>query len=211
MDQQNQREQLLIIGTGGHSKVCIDIAKKQFDIVGLIGQEGESGEIEGFPIVGNDNDVARFFESGIRNAFIAIGSNVLREKLALNMIEMGYKLVNLISEHSLIADSVKLGQGNLIMHGAIINPATIIGNNCIVNTNANIDHDCVVSDNVHIAPGTHIAGKVNIGKNSFVGIGSSIIPEITIGENVTLGAGSVVVNDIPDNSKAYGVPAKVVS
>ena len=37
------------------------------------------------------------------------------------------------------------------------------------------------------------------------------MPGVTIGSNVVIGAGSVVTKDIPDNSVAIGVPAKVVS
>ena len=48
-----------------------------------------------------------------------------------------------------------------------------------------------------------------IGEKTFIGIGSTIIDKIKIGENVTLGAGSVVVSDIPSDTLACGVPAKV--
>lgn len=34
--------------------------------------------------------------------------------------------------------------------------------------------------------------------------------DVKIGNNVIVGAGSVVVRDIPDNSVAVGVPAKVI-
>jgi serine acetyltransferase len=37
------------------------------------------------------------------------------------------------------------------------------------------------------------------------------MPGVTIGSNVVIGAGSVVTKDIPDNSVAIGVPAKVVT
>lgn len=33
---------------------------------------------------------------------------------------------------------------------------------------------------------------------------------VTIGNNVVIGAGAVVTHDIPDNSLAAGVPAKVI-
>jgi len=35
------------------------------------------------------------------------------------------------------------------------------------------------------------------------------LPGITIGENSLIGAGSVVTKDIPSNSIAYGIPAKI--
>ena len=36
------------------------------------------------------------------------------------------------------------------------------------------------------------------------------MPGVTIGDNVVIGAGAIVVRDIPDNSVAVGVPAKVI-
>ena len=44
----------------------------------------------------------------------------------------------------------------------------------------------------------------------WIGGNVTILPGITIGNNVVIGAGAVVTKDIPDNSLALGVPAKVV-
>lgn len=51
---------------------------------------------------------------------------------------------------------------------------------------------------------------VRIGKNCWIGAGVLIMPGITIGDHVVLGAGSVVTRDIPANTFAAGVPARVV-
>lgn len=37
-----------------------------------------------------------------------------------------------------------------------------------------------------------------------------ILPGVIIGNNVIVGAGAVVAKDIPDNSVAVGVPARVI-
>lgn len=37
-----------------------------------------------------------------------------------------------------------------------------------------------------------------------------ILPGVTIGDNSTIGAGAVVINNIPANSVAGGVPAKII-
>lgn len=52
---------------------------------------------------------------------------------------------------------------------------------------------------------------ITVGSNVFIGVNSIIMPGVNIGSNVVIGAGSVVTKDIPDNSVAIGVPAKVVS
>lgn len=52
---------------------------------------------------------------------------------------------------------------------------------------------------------------IQVGSYVFIGVNSIIMPGVKIGCNVVIGAGSVVTKDIPDNSVAIGVPAKVVS
>jgi len=53
-------------------------------------------------------------------------------------------------------------------------------------------------------------GDVRIGKNCWIGMNSLILKGVTIGDNSIIGAGSVVNQDIPADSLAAGVPAKVV-
>lgn len=53
-------------------------------------------------------------------------------------------------------------------------------------------------------------GKVKIGDNVWLGENVTILKNVEIGNNVIIGAGSVVTKDIPDNSVAVGVPAKVI-
>lgn len=40
--------------------------------------------------------------------------------------------------------------------------------------------------------------------------GSIILPNVRIGNNVIVAAGSIITKDIPDNSVAGGVPARVI-
>ena len=53
-------------------------------------------------------------------------------------------------------------------------------------------------------------GRISVGEHTFIGTRSIIMPGVTIGRRCVIGAGSVVTNDIPDNSVAVGVPAKVI-
>ena len=49
-----------------------------------------------------------------------------------------------------------------------------------------------------------------VNDNSVIGIGASIRDNISIGKNCIIGGGAFVCKDIPDNSVAYGVPAKII-
>lgn len=51
---------------------------------------------------------------------------------------------------------------------------------------------------------------VTIGDNVWIGFGVSIFKGVTIGDNCVIAAHSVVTRDIPANSIAAGIPAKVV-
>ncbi len=53
-------------------------------------------------------------------------------------------------------------------------------------------------------------GCIEIGDNVFIGSGTHILYDTKIGSNVIIGTSSVVTHDIPDNSIAAGVPARVI-
>lgn len=105
-----------------------------------------------------------------------------------------------------------------------------IGSNFTANFNLTIldINKVCIGDNVMIGPNTlittvghplspkkrreHIgqASDIHIGNDVWLGGNVTILPGVTIGDNVVVGAGAVVTKDIPDNSLALGVPAKVV-
>lgn len=53
-------------------------------------------------------------------------------------------------------------------------------------------------------------GKIRVGNNTHIGWNAIIMPGVTIGSNCIIGCGAVVTKDIPDNSVAVGVPARVI-
>jgi acetyltransferase-like isoleucine patch superfamily enzyme len=59
-------------------------------------------------------------------------------------------------------------------------------------------------------PDLDVFGPITVGSNVFIGINAIIMPGVTIGDNVVIGSGAVVTRDIPSNSVAAGVPARVV-
>lgn len=54
------------------------------------------------------------------------------------------------------------------------------------------------------------ATEIHIGNDEWLGGNVTVLPGVTIGNNVVVGAGAVFTKDIPDNSLALGVPARVV-
>ena len=54
-------------------------------------------------------------------------------------------------------------------------------------------------------------GKIHVGEHSFIGANATIMPGVRIGKNCCIGVGALVTKNIPDNSVAVGIPARVVS
>ena len=59
-------------------------------------------------------------------------------------------------------------------------------------------------------PDLEITKPIVIGNDVYIGNNVILLPGVTVGNNVVIGAGAVVTRDIPDNSVAVGVPAKVI-
>lgn len=208
--QLGVKKKAIIIGAGPHSCVIAEILLQtnEYEIAGMI--DSSTQPVLGIPVIGNDNDLPRLYESGIGRAFIALGDNGLREKLALHAQKIGFKLVNAISPYAHISAYAQVGQGVAIMAGAIVNPRTVIGDGAIINTNASIDHDCRIGNYTHIAPGCAISGSTKIGSRCFLGTGTRVIDKLTIGNEVIIGAGAAVVGNLPDRCTAVGVPARII-
>jgi acetyltransferase-like isoleucine patch superfamily enzyme len=59
-------------------------------------------------------------------------------------------------------------------------------------------------------PDLEITKRINVGDNVYIGINCTLLPGVNVGDNVVIGAGSIVTRDIPSNSVAAGVPARVI-
>lgn len=195
---------LVIIGAGGHGKVIADIAMKcgYTDICFL--DDHAVGMCMGFPIAGTSAELT-LMNDGATDFVIAVGTNATRRKIAERF---HVSWVTLIHPSAWIAADVTIGQGTVVMAGAMINPSARVGAHCIINTGSIVEHDNVLEDYVHISPRVALAGTVRIGEETHVGIGAVVRNNITICSNCTIGAGAVVVKDITKSGTYIGVPAK---
>lgn len=95
----------------------------------------------------------------------------------------------------------RIGKGTKFAYGGIsviIHKRTIIGKNCNIGSNVTIGGRSGFKD-VPI-----------IGDNVMVGTGAKILGPVKIGDNVKIGANAVVLSDLPSNSIAVGIPAKII-
>lgn len=203
---------IIVVGAGGHAKVCIELLRASgMHVAYAIGGEESSDTCVGVKVLKGDDHLPRLRAEGYQRAFIAIGANSLRVKLADFAISHGFNLVNAISPASNISPTVRLGFGIAIMSGAIINADAHIDDLAVINTGATIDHDCEIGRAAHVAPQCALAGNVRVGERAFLGIGSKVIPCTKIGRDAIIGAGSVVISSVDSGVTVVGVPARLKS
>jgi sugar O-acyltransferase (sialic acid O-acetyltransferase NeuD family) len=200
-----------VIGGGGHAKVVIDLALRMgtWRIAGVLDDAASaSGKaVLGFAVVGGTAKIEDYGKDGV--AFVvAIGANPIRERIQQRAASMGLVAATLVHPSAVVADSVQVGGGAVIMAGVIVNADARIGAGAIVNTGARIDHDCDIGDYCHVAPGVTLCGSVSVGARSLIGVGASVIPGVVIGSDCIIGAGAAVVAPVASGTCVTGVPAR---
>jgi acetyltransferase-like isoleucine patch superfamily enzyme len=108
------------------------------------------------------------------------------------------------------------------------------GENINIGKNVFVNHACTfmdrggitLEDNVLIGPKVNlittnhpinpaerratISLPIVIKKGAWIGVGATILAGVTIGENSIVAAGAIVTKDVPDNTIAGGIPAKIL-
>lgn len=135
---------------------------------------------------------------------------VLYHRIAHFFYKHGMKFIaRMISQNARFLTGVEIhpgaqiGRGLLIDHGA----GVVIGETAVIGDN------CTIYQGVTLGGTGKDVGKRHptIGNNVMIGSGAKVLGPFTVGDNVKIAAGAVVLNEIPENSTAVGVPARVIS
>ena len=104
--------------------------------------------------------------------------------------------------------------------GIEIHPAAQIGRRLVIDhgTGVVIGETAEIGDNVTIYQGVTLGGTgkqmgkrhPTIGNGVMIGAGAKVLGPFKVGDNSQIPAGAVVLSEVPPNSTAVGVPARVV-
>lgn len=189
---------IILIGGGGHCKSVIDVIEQEgrFIIKGIVDKPELLGSnILGYPVIGNDSDLD-YLVTKYQYALITVGqikSPSLRIKLFNLAVKAGFILPSIVSPNAYVSRYASLGNGVVVMHGALVNINTTISDNCIVNSKALIEHDCQIFKHCHISTNATINGGVTVEEGCFIGSGAITKESIIIKRNSFIKAGSVAV------------------
>lgn len=103
-----------------------------------------------------------------------------------------------------IHPGAKIGQNLFIDHGM----GVVIGETAEVGDNVLIYHGVTLGGTGHKG---NTKRHPTVGNNVIIGTGAKLLGPIKIGDNAKIGANAVVLADVPANSTAVGIPAKIIN
>lgn len=207
------KNKLILIGGGGHCKVCIDVIEQEgkYEIYGILDKEELKGKkILRYEIIGTDTMISSMVDQGY--AFlITIGqikSASVRKKIFNELIRLGADIVTIISPHAYVSQYAGISKGTIIMHGANVNAGAVVGKNCIINTGSIIEHDVRIGNHCHISTNAVVNGDCIIGDDNFIGSNATVIHGIHTGSEIVIGAATLVNRNIDQSGIYIGNPAR---
>jgi len=200
---------VLVVGTGGLAREFTSYFNDYIDIVGFSSSAPE--EHEKFKLPGKifDNNVTPEIV-GTDLAVIAIGSPLVRKKIAENLKSKGFKFPAIIHPSSVVSDLSVINDGVVISPNCTVSPNVKLGDFTYINFNCGIGHDANIGNFVQINPGTQIGGGAIINEHTLIGSGSTVLQGVKVLDNVTVGSGSVVFSRVKSGITVMGNPAKRV-
>ncbi len=124
--------------------------------------------------------------------FIAVGNNIIRERIYNWAKQKGIKLATYISSKASTWKNLEIGDNCFIGEGSVIQPYVRIGSNCIL-FGARLGHHCRIGDHVLLS-GPTIGGNVIIGNYSFLGLNAVVLQNLEIGPKNIIGMGVSIKN-----------------
>lgn len=174
-------------------KRCINYAKNEI-----------KADIKAFrerdPAARSDLEVALLY-SGFHAVIAHRAAHALHKKgytLTARAISQGAKLITGIEIHP----GATIGKNFVIDHGAGV----------VIGETAEIGDNCTLYQGVTLGGTGKDTGKRHptLGNNVMVGCGAKVLGPFKIGDNSKIAANAVVLKEIPSDSTAVGIPAKVV-
>jgi len=115
------------------------------------------------------------------------------------IIDHGYKLFSMVHPKAIMEKNTTLGEGCIILSGAVIDQGVFIGPICYVDIGVTIGEDCHIGANNYFSASCVVGGSVKIGEGNFFGLNSTIVNDVTLGSNLMVNAQTLVHKNFTDN------------
>lgn len=206
-------KELVIVGAGGLGKEVAFLIRhiEEYQIVGFVDESSakQGQTIVGFPVIGNLSYLQKW-QRPLAVA-VAIADGKQRQRIVERLRKNPFLSFPTIKDPSALTGfNVKMGEGNIVMPHVTLTGDIKIQDFNVINLNCAIGHDVQLGSYNMLFPNCLLAGYVQLRNYTALGMGTQVIQNIRIASHVTTGAGTVVIRDLEVNSKAVGVPARLL-
>lgn len=185
------KNKLLIVGAGGLGRMTMESAIAQYECYFLDDNYQKGTIICDCEVVGSISDLELLYPK-YKNLIVAIGNNILREKLYKHAIHIGYCVPTIINDTAYVSNYCEIGSGTIILSNASIQNGAIIKNGVVITANVEIHHDCEVDDFALIYSNTTIRTNARVGKRVKIGSNVSISNDVIINDDEIINNGDVL-------------------
>ncbi len=134
---------------------------------------------------------------------------VLAYRIAHILHKRGYKVAaRMISQTAKFFTGIEIHPGATIGKGLFIDHGTGV----VIGETAEIGDNCTLYQGVTLGGTGKDVGKRHptLGNNVMVGAGAKILGPFKVGDNSKIAANAVVLSEVPSDSTAVGIPARIV-
>lgn len=205
-----------IIGVGGLGRGVAETVKeianrdRNWVIEGFIDEQvDQHGKcINGLEVLGDLSLLINLKK--VSNIVIAIANPKAKKKIYERLSNNQFLLFpNVVHSSSNLNPTVDMGIGNIISDHVSFSSNISVGSFTLIHFNSSIGHDVVIEDFSTIFPGVNLSGFCEVKTQCQIGTNVSVLPQTTIGERAFVGAGAMVNRNVPAESTAFGIPAKL--
>lgn len=189
------------------SSYCRDTA----EVIGFLDDTKPAGQevTDGLRTLGSLADAA--FAPALQPEAIdlvfAIGYTSMRLRRAAleRVLAAGYRLFTVVHPRAFIEPNAQLGQGCVVLAGAVIDQHVSVGPACFVDIGVRLTAGTQVGCNNYFSSGTSTGSRVKIGDDCFFGMDCTVITEVQMGSNLFVNAKTLVPRNVGDNVKLVEV------
>lgn len=204
---------IIIVGAGGCGREVanwiedINEVKKTWNILGFLDDnlEAFNNFPNKYPIIGKIKDHQP--RKDVQYA-MGIANPSVKKVIGPAMVERGAKFASIIHPSTHIYTEYELGVGLVTYPNSKIATGCRIGDFVTLQSTI-LGHDSQLEDYVTVSSSCGITGGTKLHKGCFIGDHACIAVGLEVGANAYVGIGSVVIRDIPENTRAFGNPARI--
>lgn len=201
----------LVYGSGHLGRQVLHVLEHHFGgaytVAGFVDDQRPAGEevTGGYRTLGSLADVAANPETAPERAVLvpAIGyANLAGRGRALELARaLGYAFPVLVHPRAWLEPTVRLGQGVIVLAGALVDQAVTVGDWCYLDQGVKLGEECVLGPNNYLAAGATLGGRVRLGRDNFLGLDVTITDRVTVGDGNFVNARTLVYKDLGDRQR----------